>query len=106
MSLTYAYGADSEKYAILVGVANYQNIRPLKYTINDVYSMKNLLTEQNFTTYTLIDSNATKENIKSTIYNVSSMVKENDTFIFISVDMGQMVQIFLTIYVHMMQKIF
>lgn len=82
MNLTYAYGADSEKYAILVGVANYQNIRPLKYTINDVYSMKNLLTEQNFTTYTLIDSNATKENIKSTIYNVSSMVKENDTFIF------------------------
>lgn len=73
----------NRRYAILVGINDYQYISDLYNCVNDVNDWKKYLEERKWTiSYTLTNSQATETNIKNAISNVKAGATPNDQILF------------------------
>lgn len=74
------------KWALLIGVRDYQNLNDLVNPLNDVQDFESILlnkcgfSSNNILTYT--DSQATKSNIKDAMYQLSQMASPEDLVVF------------------------
>lgn len=78
----------SEIFAVVVGVAQYRHMKPLKYTDDDAYAMTTFLRSpeggavKKSNIKILIDEAATKKNILSALTMFANKADNNDVFIF------------------------
>jgi len=72
----------SRGFALVIGVNNYNNkLQNLTNPASEARNMKNTLSANNYNTLSLIDSEATKENIIDCLNCFSCKVREDDTFL-------------------------
>ncbi len=70
------------KYAVVVGISDYDEIRDLNFCDEDAESWRDYLTEQGYTVHTLIDSQASRQAILDEIAWMESMEDENSYCVF------------------------
>ena len=70
------------KYAVVVGVADYKDIRDLYFPDDDARSWRDFLTEEGYTVHILTDSQATRQAIMSEIEWMKSVEDENSYCVF------------------------
>jgi hypothetical protein len=85
-TLLMALPALCEQHAVLIGVKDYPNVKQLMGPLNDVDSMKAMLTSRygfsDHNVTTLVEGQATKDNILSTLSRLTKTTKSGD-FIFV-----------------------
>ena len=76
----------NNKWAVIIGINDYENLNPLQYAVEDAKSIKTLLTTQygflDQNIIYLIDENASKINIENAFYTLVEKSKPNDAVIF------------------------
>ena len=85
--ISYAVGKENkkqQKYALLIGVGKFKyNINPLgNAPINDVNLVKGVLEKRGYKVYTLINEEATYENVIKTIRKILEEIPDGGTFFF------------------------
>ena len=75
----------AEKYALLVGINEYSNIRPLRGSLNDIAQIKQILIHDlGFSEdkiQVLTDKDATKDNILSALNSLATQTKAGDSLL-------------------------
>ncbi len=71
-----------EIYVVSVGIADYQHINDLRFTINDVKTFNSVMSQYTQNIYTLVESQATHSGVIKEIRSVFALAKEDDTVIF------------------------
>lgn len=70
------------KYAVVVGISDYSDLRDLSFCDEDAESWRDYLTEEGYTVHTLIDSQASRQAIMNEIEWMGSMEDENSYCVF------------------------
>ena len=74
----------TDKYAIIVGINDYQHISGLNFCVNDAMDWKEYLIGEGYTiSYFLTDSNATEANITDAIQDIVAQAESDDTIAFV-----------------------
>ena len=75
----------AEKYALLVGINEYSNVRPLRGSLNDIAQIKQILIHDlEFSEdkiRVLTDKDATKDNILSALNSLATQTKAGDSLL-------------------------
>ena len=75
----------SDSWAIIIGINEYQNVKPLNYAVSDAQSIKEILLNnykfKDTNIAFITDENATKDNILDAFSNVSKQAKEKDRIV-------------------------
>lgn len=80
----YAYAQEKTNYAVLVGIEKYKdsNIKGCETSFKDTHELEKILKNNfNFKTTLILDSKATKKNIKNQLYELAKKVKPEDNII-------------------------
>ena len=82
MLLVPAGSLSAKTYLVAVGVGQYKNQNPLRYTVRDAQTVKYIYDQNgNAETIVLADAQATKDNVVSTMRRLFSKAKESDIVI-------------------------
>jgi len=80
----------NQSYAVIIGINAYEKWPSLEYAVNDARSIQKRLKEMGFDTVTLLDNNATRENILKVLGDeLPKKVEKNDRVIIFFAGHGQ-----------------
>jgi S1-C subfamily serine protease/uncharacterized caspase-like protein len=80
----------NQSYAVIIGINAYEKWPSLEYAVNDAKSIQKRLKEMGFDTITLLDNNATRENILKVLGDeLPKRVQKNDRVIIFFAGHGQ-----------------
>jgi serine protease Do len=80
----------NQSYAVIIGINQYEKWPSLEYAVNDARSIQKRLKEMGFDTITLLDNNATRENILKVLGDeLPQRVQKNDRVIIFYAGHGQ-----------------
>jgi S1-C subfamily serine protease len=80
----------NQSYAVIIGINAYEKWPSLEYAVNDARSIQKRLKEMGFDTITLLDNNATRENILKVLGDeLPKKVQKNDRVIIFFAGHGQ-----------------
>jgi len=79
VSVNNGGGGDVDKYALVIGISDYEGTaNDLTYCDDDAMDWKNFLQGQGYSVTTLIDNQATADNIEAALYNLMAIEDADD----------------------------